>query len=146
MKIDIIRRGLKIISDNRGIASAELMFVTLMFLIIAGSLINLTSSAMNRTETGTLGEVRMIGERIARTVNTVHLNGNGYSINLTMPDNINYSAVVNSTNNTASVKMQYGANNITIRLIPTNVQSVIMNNGQRYKVYNDNGTIRFSAI
>jgi len=122
------------------------MFVTLMFLIIAGSLINLTSSAMNRTETGTLGEVRMIGERIARTVNTVHLNGNGYSINLTMPDNINYSAVVNSTNNTASVKMQYGANNITIRLIPTNVQSVIMNNGQRYKVYNDNGTIRFSAI
>jgi len=146
LKIDIIRRGLKIISDNRGIASAELMFVTLMFLIIAGSLINLTSSAMNRTETGTLGEVRMIGERIARTVNTVHLNGNGYSINLTMPDNINYSAVVNSTNNTASVKMQYGANNITIRLIPTNVQSVIMNNGQRYKVYNDNGTIRFSAI
>jgi len=132
--------------DDKGVASAELIFTTLMFLIIAGSLINLTSSAMNRTETGTLGEVRMIGERTARTINTVHLNGDGYSINLTMPGNITYRAVVNSTNNTATLRMEHGANNINIRLIPANVQSVTMNSSQRYKVYNVNDTIRFRAI
>ncbi|MGZ7096031.1 MAG: hypothetical protein ACXVHU_06125 [Methanobacterium sp.] len=119
-------------------------------MIIAGSLINLTGSAVDKTQTGTLGEIRMIGERIAETVNTVYLNGNGYSINMTLPNTTNnksnYMAIVNSTNNTASVKMQYGSSYINIKLIPINVQSVVMNNGHKYKVYNDNGTIKFSAL
>jgi hypothetical protein len=101
---------------------------------------------MNKTETGTLGEVRMIGEKIASTINTVYINGNGYSINLTMSNTSTYKAYVNSTGNVSSVKMEYGTNNITIKLIPTNVQSVVMNNGQKYKVYNDNGTIKFTLI
>lgn len=137
---------MEIILDDKGIASAELIFVTLIFLIIAGSIINLTGSAVDKTQTGTLGEVRMIGERIAETINTVHLNGNGYSINMTLPNTTNnktnYTVIVNSINNTAYVKMVYGSN-ITIKLIPTNVQSVVMDSGHKYKVFNDNGLIKF---
>ncbi|MGZ7046974.1 MAG: hypothetical protein ACXVHP_01670 [Methanobacterium sp.] len=126
------------------------MLVTLIFLIIAGSLINLTGSAVDKTQTGTLGEIRMIGERIAETVNTVYLNGNGYSINMTLPNTTdhktNYMANVTTINNTAYVKMQYGPNYINIKLIPINVQSVNMNNGMKYNVTNENGIIKIKNI
>ncbi len=137
------------ILDDKGIATAELLLVTLIFLIIIGGFINLTGSALNKTQTGTLGEVRMIGERIAETINTVYLNGNGYSINMTLPNTTNnqvsYTAMINSTNNTAYLKMQYGSN-ITIKLIPNSVQSVVLNKGQKYRVYNENGTIKFLTL
>ncbi|MEN4005836.1 MAG: hypothetical protein PQ964_00500 [Methanobacteriaceae archaeon] len=100
---------------------------------------------MNKTQTGELGHVRMIGERTARAINTVHLNGNGYSINLTMPDTPIFNASVTTTGNVSSVIMKHGSNNITIRLIPRNVRSIVMSNGGRYRVRN-NGTIIIERI
>lgn len=135
---------IKIFNDEKGIASAELIFVTLIFIIIAGSFISLINNGMNKTETGDLGKVRIVGEKIATTINTVYKNGAGYSINLDLRDDVTYTAVVNST---GYVTMQYNGQSIPIKLIAKDyIEEITMNAGDRYKVYNDNGTIRFTAI
>jgi hypothetical protein len=135
---------IKILKDEKGIASAELIFVTLIFIIIAGSFISLVNSSMDKTETGDLGKVRIVGEKIATTINTVYKNGAGYSINLDLRDDVNYTAKVNST---GYVTVAYKGQNIPIKLIAKDyIENITMNAGDRYKVYNDNGTIRFTSI
>ena len=142
--IELIHRWKKMFSDKKGQVSAELILVTLIFLLIAGSFINLASSGMNKTQTGNLGEVRMLGERIAETVNMVYINGNGYSINLNLPNDTIYKVYVN---NSGFINMEYNSQNITIKLIPqSSIQNIVMNNGQKYIVKNNNGTINFTQI
>lgn len=128
--------------DDNGQASAELILVTVVFLVIAGSLINLTSSEMDKTDTGNVGQVRMIGESMAETINTVYINGPGYSANLTVPTSpANYTVYVYSNGNLSLI---YNNNNITIKLIPTNVQPFTMtNNGTPHQVINNNSVIQF---
>ena len=132
--------------DNKGQVSAELILVTLVFLIIAMSLIQLGSSEMNKADTGNLGQARMMGEMVAETINTVYTNGPGYSANLTLPkipnSTASYTVYVYSSGNMSVV---YQGNNISIDIIPTNIQSFTMtNNGTLYTVKNNNGTIQFS--
>jgi len=130
--------------DNKGLASAELIFVTLLFLIIAASFLNLANSEMDITQTGDLGKVRLVGEKIAETVNTVYINGNGYSANLTLSATPNYKAYVN---NTGFINMEYNNKNVTIKILPANkVQTVTMTQNQRYIVKNNNGTINFILV
>jgi len=120
---------IKIFSDENGIASAELLFVSLIFLILAGSLVSLIDSNMGRIQTGELAEVRMTGERIAGTINTVYTNGPGYSINLDLRGNVNYTAEVNST---GYVTMQYKGQSIPIKLIARDyIENITMNAGDR---------------
>ncbi|MGB9936938.1 MAG: hypothetical protein ACPK7O_04410 [Methanobacterium sp.] len=134
----------KIFNDEKGVASAELLFVTLIFIIIAGSFVGLISSSMDNTQTGDLGKVRIVGEKIATTINTVYKNGAGYSIDLDLRDDVDYYADINST---GYVTMRYNGQSIPIKLIAIdNMENITMNDGDRYKVYNDNGTIRFTAI
>ncbi|MEN6292545.1 MAG: hypothetical protein ABFC34_00460 [Methanobacterium sp.] len=129
--------------DSRGQASAELILATVIFMVIALSLIQLTSSEMDKTDSGNLGQVRMIGESVAETINTVYINGPGYSANLTLPSSpANYTVYVYSNGN---LSMFYHNNNITIKLIPTSIQSFSMtNNGTPHQVKNNNGTIQFT--
>jgi len=132
--------------DRNGQISAELILVTLIFLIIAVSLIQLVSSEMAKTDTGNLAQARMMGEQVAETINTVYINGPGYSANLTIPKfpNSTASYTVN-VNNNGSLNVVYNSNNIYIKLIPTSIQSKTMkNNGTTYIVKNNNGTIIFT--
>ena len=128
--------------DSKGQASAELILATVVFMVIALSLFQLASSEMDKTDSGNLGQVRMIGESVAETINTVYINGPGYSANLTLPSSpSNYTVNVNSNGN---ISVLYHNNNITIKLVPTSIQSFSMkNNGTSYQVINNNGTIQF---
>ena len=129
--------------ENKGQASAELILATVLFMVIAVSLIQLASSEMDKADTGNLGQARMIGESVAETINTVYINGPGYSANLTLPSSpANYTVYVYSNGN---LSMFYHNNNITIKLVPTNVQSFSMtNNGTPHQVTNNNGIIQFT--
>ncbi len=129
--------------DEKGIASAELLLITVVFLIIAGSLINLASSEMDKSDTGNLGQARITGETIAETINTVYIKGNGYSANLTLP-NLKSSYTVDVYSN-GRISVFYNTKNISIKLIPqNNIQSFTMNNGTSYQVTNNNGAITFT--
>lgn len=127
--------------DKKGQASVELILVTVVFIVIAASLIQLASSELNKSDTGNLGQARMIGESIAETINTVYINGPGYSSNLTLQNLTNsagYTVYVYSN----AINVIYNGNNITIKLIPTNVQSSgILTNGTIHQVTNNGNTI-----
>lgn len=129
--------------DNKGQASAELILVTVVFIVIAGSLIHLASSEMDKSDTGNLGQARMIGESTAEIINTVYINGPGYSADLTLRNLTNSAGYdVYVYNNTGYVNVIYHNNNISIKLVPINVtSSSVMTNGTVHQVTNDNGNI-----
>ena len=133
---------IKIIGDNKGQASAELILVTVVFLVISMSFVNLISGEMDKTQTGELGQARVLGEKIAETINTAYINGKGYSANLDLPDSFDYKVYVN---NSGYINMEYNNQNITIKLIPVNsTDSTILYSGKNYIVNNSNGNITFT--
>lgn len=130
--------------DNKGLASAELLFASLIFLIIAGSFLNLANSEMDITKTGELGKARLIGEKVAGAINTVYINGNGYSANITLPKDPNYKIYINST---GFINVEYSKQNVTIKILPVNkTQNIAMTPNQRYIIKNNNGTINFTRV
>jgi len=136
--------------DNKGFATAELLFVTLIVLVIMTGMLSLISGEMDKTQTGNLGQARMEGEIIAETINTAYLNGNGYTINLDLPkhdtnNTIQFTAIVTSTGTKSVLTINYGTQSVDIKLIPKNIANFTMDSEQRYKVKNNNGTITFET-
>jgi len=136
--------------DNKGFATAELLFVTLIVLVIMTGMLSLISGEMDKTQTGNLGQARMEGEIIAETINTAYLNGNGYTINLDLPkhdtnNTIQFTAIVTSTGTKSVLTINYGTQRVDIKLIPKNIANFTMDSEQRYKVKNNNGTITFET-
>jgi hypothetical protein len=126
--------------DENGFASAELIFVTLIVIVIIGGLVNFISTETNQSQTGNIGQARVTGENIAEAVNTVYTNGPGYTINLTIPSTPNITANVNG--NSHSVTVICNGQSTIVNLIPTNIKDITLSNGT-YKVTNNNGTIEF---
>lgn len=130
--------------DNRGFASAEFIFITLIVLVVIGGLTALVSSSQDKTQTGSLGEARILGEKIAETVNTAYVHGDGYSVNLTLPASPNITASVNSPPNYVTVS--YGGQSISVKLIPKNVSTTNLSSNHIYTVTNTNGNIAIQQI
>jgi len=132
--------------DERGVGSAEFLFVTLIVFIIIGGMIGLINSEMNQVQTANLAQARVTGEKLAETINTVYIkgnsvNGNKYYANITIPDDIDFTATINKGNITVLSNNQ----NITINIIPLDVsEGFIMTSGHTYSVNNINGTITFT--
>lgn len=145
--------------DEKGMATAELLFVTILALFIIGSMVSIITSGMEKTQTGSLGEVRAMGEKIAETINIAHTNGDGYSLNINIPPATNgypyLTAQVTNVGGSQYLKVYLGgtptsgARNVAIKLIPNTVQTSVANsggndymtNGYTYTVSNNNGTI-----
>jgi len=130
--------------DDRGFASAEFIFITLIVLVVIGGLAALVSSSQDKTQTGNLGEARILGEKIAETINTAYTHGNGYSVNLTLPTSPNIIASVN--NPPHYVNVSYGGQSIPIKLIPQNVQTIDLTSNHIYTVTNTDGNITIQQI
>ena len=129
--------------DDKGIASVDLLLASLIALIVIGSFVSLISSETGYVQTSELGKARILGERVATTINTVYTNGNGYSANLTLPTDFNYTILVQTN---GSLRVTYNSQNIYIKVIPKSINTVTMNPGQRYRISNVNGTITFTLI
>ena len=131
--------------DEKGQASAELILVTLIVIVITAGLVNFISNETNQNQTGNLGQARMTGENIAEVVNTVYDNGPGYTINLTLPATPPLRVYV--TNNTPSITVVCNGQNININVIPTNIQTNLTSltnintTNLTYTVKNINGAI-----
>ena len=70
--------------DNKGQASAEFIFITLIAVIVIGSLVSVIGSNQAKTQAGDVGAANIMGQKIAETVNTAYINGNGYSLTLNL--------------------------------------------------------------
>jgi hypothetical protein len=131
-----------LIKDQKGIASAELLFATLLALILLSGMIALSSSLMDKSQTGAIGEGRIWGEKTAEALNTVYIKGNGYSVDLELDSDVNFTMDINST----------GYITVFVNGRTTNVKffsKKLFNNytlisGERYQIKNINGTIQIT--
>lgn len=141
---------IQLIRDDRGLASAELLFVTVVVLIIIGSTLSLVNNQINVANSGEWGQARVLGEKLAEAINTVYTNGNGYSILFNIPPiSDGYPAVTANVTNTSVITMYLGgtsSKNIKINIIPKNVVNTIMTNSHTYNISNMNGTINITQV
>ncbi|MGC9516092.1 MAG: hypothetical protein ACP5C3_00165 [Methanomicrobiales archaeon] len=132
--------------DLKGQVSVDLLFATLIAIIIIGSFVSLISSETETTQTAELGRARMVGEKIAEAINTVYTNGNGYSINVSMPSTTDLDMTAQVTTS-GYVNIAYQEKSTSIRLIPRqNISSITMTSGNRYNIRNNNGTITITQL
>jgi hypothetical protein len=141
-------------SDNKGQASAEFIFITLIAMIVIGSLVGVIGSNQAKTQMGDVGSATIMGQKIAETINTVYINGNGYSITMnlsTLNQGMNstaypfaFSATISNSTGTGIVTINTSPN-VNVNLIPTKINgtSNLSNNGV-YTVKNVNGTVQIS--
>lgn len=140
-------------SDDKGQASAEILFVTLIAVIIIGGFISTISSSQDKTQTGDIGGARALGEKIASTVDTVYVNGNGYTIDLdlrtlnqalsTPTDPYNFTATLSNAN---GLVVNSGSSTVTLNVIPKKFNgTLVLNNNGYYHITNVNGTIQITT-
>jgi hypothetical protein len=130
--------------DSKGIATVDLIFATLIAVIIIGSMATLVSTEINQSTSGDFGNARMVGEKVAQAINTAYINGDGYAVNVTLPNQIAYSIVVN---NTGYLTVIFNSQSARIKVLPqTNITAITMTSGNRYAITNKNGTINITAI
>ncbi|NYB52868.1 MAG: hypothetical protein HVN35_09970 [Methanobacteriaceae archaeon] len=128
--------------DDKGMATAELLFVTLIALVIIAAMLSLVSNMVNQEQIGSLGESRMTGEGIAEALNTVYTNGNGYSVVIRLDSEPAFGALISSSGNSSTLTIMRGDKNVTIPLIPKQfVNNYTLNSGKNYKISNINNTI-----
>jgi len=135
-------------SDDKGQASAEILFISLIVFIVIASFVSITNNAALKTQTGSLGEARMQGEKIVEGINSAYMHGDGYSLNITIPPTPNITAHVNNPANYVTVV--YQGQTITIKLMALNVQSTditsdpLAQSNSIYTITNRNGTINIT--
>ena len=129
--------------DNRGFASAEFIFVTLIALIIMGGMVTLITSEMDKTQIGSLGQARILGEKVATTINTAYANGKGYSIDLSIPATPIVTVSVNNIT-PGYVNVSNAGKSVAIKLIAQNVTPSTLSSNSKYHVFNNGTTIIFS--
>ena len=142
-------------SDDKGQASAEFILITIIVIILIGGLLSVISSNQDKTLTGDVGGARVMGEKIAETVNTVYINGNGYSIDLdlrTLNQTLSsagapftMTAIISNSGGPGVVTVSTAGNNVNVNLIPKRFNGTLtLNNHSLYHVRNVNGTIQIS--
>lgn len=114
-------------------------------------MVSLIGSTQNQSQTGDVGGARILGEKIAETINTVYINGNGYSIVLdlttlnqslsTTSTPFNFTATIKNTTSGSFVTVSTIGTNVDVKLIPKNINSPILYNNKIYNVTNVNGTV-----
>jgi len=127
--------------DDKGVLSADLLFATLIAVLIIVGMVGLVESELSKTQIGEFGKARMAGERVAEAINTVYVNGPGYGVNLTLPSGA-YTINVNNR----MITVNYGNYKINLTIIPkTGVTPADLSAGS-YNLRNDNGIIKITKI
>lgn len=134
--------------DNKGQGSIELLFITLILFVIFGLFIGVIGTASDKTQTASMAEARMQGEKIAEAINSAYIHGDGYAINITIPPSPNMTASVNTPQNYVTVI--YQNKSIPIKLIPLSIQTYNITSDPQglvniiYTIKNNNGTINIT--
>jgi len=140
--------------DSRGIVTVDLIFATLLIIIVAGSIITIASGRMDTaSQTEELGKARITSENIAEAVNKVYSGGTGHSATINLPDTINdknYYITVNSSGVYVKVDGMIGKAYIAPKKISgsNSLQEtqITMHNGANYTIKNVNGSDGYSWI
>ncbi len=130
--------------DSYGAVAVDLIFATLIILIVAVGIIAIASERTEAAEEAEFGTARMLAERVAEAINKVYAGGSGHMTNITLPCSIgnktNYNITVNSSGVYIRIDGKIGKAYIASKKIssdepPTNV-NVTMLPGNTYTIYN----------
>ena len=128
--------------DNKGIATAELLFVTFIALVVIGAMLSLVSTGINNQQVGSLGESRIAGETIAEALNTAYINGDGYSVTIHLDPDPAFTAEIISASNSSTLTIYNSGKNVTIPIIPKRFNSsYTLSSGKGYQIINIDGNI-----
>ena len=134
--------------------TVDLLFATLLIIMVAGSIITVVSSRMDAAlQTEELSEARMIAENVSGAINRVYSGGTGHLINISLPENITdhpYSINVNSSGIYVTVGGMVGKACITPKKISNSYllgeSEIIMYEGSKYTIKNINGSDGYNWI
>ncbi|KAF5042549.1 hypothetical protein DSECCO2_511440 [anaerobic digester metagenome] len=133
--------------DNKGMATAELLFVTLIALVVIGAMLGLVNTGINNQEIGSLGESRIAGETIAEAINTAFINGDGYSVTIRLDPDPVFTAEIDSNGDTSNLTIYNSGKNVTIPIIPKRFNSsYTLNSGENYQISNIEGNINIIKL
>ncbi|MGB9978012.1 hypothetical protein [Methanobacterium sp.] len=140
--------------DRRGIITIDLIFATLLIIIVAGSIITVISERMDTiSQTEELSKARMTANNIAEAINKVYSGGTGHSINISLPDNItdkNYYINVNSSGVYVTIGGMIGKAHITPKKVSNSYlldeSQITMNRGSTYIIKNINDSDGYNWI
>ena len=118
-------------SDDKGQASAEFIFITFIVIVLVGGLVSMVGSNQVKTQAGDVGGARVMGEKIAETINTVYINGNGYSINMNLTTlnqgmtstayPFTFTATISNSTGKGIVTVNTSPIDVIVNLIPTKI-------------------------
>ena len=130
--------------DSYGAVTVELIFATLIILIVAGGVVAIASERTDAAKEAEFGTARMLAENVAEAINKVYAGGSGHMTNITLPCSIgnrtNYHITVNSSGVYIRIDGKIGKAYIASKKIssdepPTNI-NVTMLPGNTYTICN----------
>jgi len=133
--------------DRRGIISTDLIFASIIILVIISSIISVASERIDAASTtDELGNARMIVEYVAGAINKVYNGGNGHAVTLSLPANISgesYDIRVNSSGVFILIDGDTGKSFISPKKISSSDRlienTVSMKGNQNYTIRNVKG-------
>ncbi len=134
--------------DSRGIMTVDLMFATLLIVILSGSIITVISDRIDATsQTEELGKARMIAESVAEAINKAYSGGNGHLETISLANNIkdkNYYINVNSSGVYVTVGGMTGKSYIVPKKFSNSnlldEAQITLHNGANYTIKNVNSS------
>jgi hypothetical protein len=134
--------------DQKGILSADLIFATLLLLMVIASALSIISTGMDSAENTEFSKAKVLADSVARTINTAYTNGDGNYIIFNFDNSssdFNYLVYVTNT----GVNVEYKSKNASSSIIPSNYlssNSTVIHPGESYNVSNSGGFILLTKI
>lgn len=132
--------------DQKGFLSADLIFATLLLIVITAGVVSVVSTGIDTAQNTTFSKAKVLSDTLASTVNAIYTNGDGNYIifNFTSDSTFNYKVYVNNN----GVNVEYNNKNASSSIIPKNYlgNSYVINPGDVYNITNQGGIIVFNKI
>lgn len=116
-------------TENKGFFSIDALFAVTLLLIISASFLNLYEGRKAGTELMSAKlEAKLVGEKLAATINTVYANGSSFELYIDLPDNIvSHFYQIAFDNDTRQISVENSAwGAVSVGVVCKNVQSFVL--------------------
>ncbi len=123
--------------DQRGIMSVDLLFASLMMLIIIGYTATLASDRFDMVgESERLAEARNLAESIAGAINQAYAGGEGHCIRVKMPPSLGNDSTYRVQVNSSGVLVMPKSRKGLAYTVPKRISNIILNPSKEYLIMN----------
>lgn len=140
--------------DQKGQISVDLLFATLILIIVVTSIVSISSSGIDVANGTEISKAKVLADDVSRSIDTVFSNGYGQYSVLQLPNVSNdtttdfkYTYVIKV--DSSGVTVTYMDKSIVSSIIPNNKLGnvpVPMSPGKKYNITNDQGIINIKEL